>query len=296
MSRDKKVFGLYGVSVFLLAVLAATLTQLAAAQESGVFEAIYRARGNSFTGPDQLPAGFVNITLENGGESGYTLVLLRLKEGSTVEEVVSAVEAVDRAFAQGGDASAAINETLELASIVGDAFAEPGTSYRLGTTLEAGRYIAYGTAESAEEDAPRVNTHRTLEVTGKPQAEAPEADQTVQMVDFAFAFPPDIQAGKQTWKVVNNGQQVHHLVLLKLHEGKTMDDVMAWMENEEGPPPADEAGHVGSMSAGEENFVDFNLTPGDYVAICFMPDHAEDGDGAPHFVHGMMQSFTVAGE
>jgi hypothetical protein len=31
--------------------------------------------------------------------------------------------------------------------------------------------------------------------------------------------------------------------------------------------------------------------PGNYVLICFEPDAK---DGMPHFVHGMLQAFTVS--
>jgi hypothetical protein len=69
------------------------------------------------------------------------------------------------------------------------------------------------------------------------------------------------------------------------------------METEgEGEPAADEAGGVGIMSSGQSNYVDLELSPGEYVAICFMPDHLGEATGQPHFMLGMMQSFTVAGE
>jgi hypothetical protein len=33
-----------------------------------------------------------------------------------------------------------------------------------------------------------------------------------------------------------------------------------------------------------------DLTPGEYLLICFLPDAK---DGKPHFVHGMMQQIKV---
>lgn len=50
------------------------------------------------------------------------------------------------------------------------------------------------------------------------------------------------------------------------------------------------------MSPGQSNYVTLDLTPGEYVAICFMPDHRGDATDQPHFMLGMMQNFTVAGE
>ena len=44
------------------------------------------------------------------------------------------------------------------------------------------------------------------------------------------------------------------------------------------------------MAAGQVNVVDMDFTPGSYALVCFVPDMK---DGAPHFVHGMVRTFTV---
>src|SRR5690606_40832111 len=61
--------------------------------------------------------------------------------------------------------------------------------------------------------------------------------------------------------------------------------------SEDGPPPGEEVGMVGVFGPGETVYRAFDLTPGDYVAVCFIPDYL--GDGAPHLMHGMIQAFTV---
>lgn len=115
------------------------------------------------------------------------------------------------------------------------------------------------------------------------------------MVDFAFALPANLKAGEQTWEFVSNGKQVHHAVIQKLKAGKTMEDVMAFSETFEGEDPTEEFAYVSMLSPGSSNYVTLDLTPGSYVALCFIPDYAKGGDGAPHVAHGMMQAFTVAG-
>jgi hypothetical protein len=259
-------------------------------------EVIWTASNEGEGLPEEGAPGYTVFTLENDGEGGRNLTLFRLKEGASLEAFQEAVRVVDQTFAEeGGDAPSAINAVLELADVLGETFAEPGGSGSFGVVLEEGEYLVESTPDS-EEGLPE-HVYQTLSVSGEPQAEAPQADQTVQMVDFAFALPPDIQAGKQTWQVVNSGQQLHHMFLFRLQDGKTMDDFMAWMETEgEGEPAADEAGGVGIMSSGQSNYVDLELSPGEYVAICFMPDHLGEATGQPHFMLGMMQSFTVAGE
>ena len=277
-------------------VLGLTLLFLANAQTHThtASEVVYTAHDDGFEGPEELPAGFVNITLQNEGERNYTFVFLRRKEGTTDEALIPAVEAVDRAFAEGGDASTALNEVLEVAEVVGQGFVEPDGSQSFGTILEAGNYVIFGTAAPEEAGALPVSTHRNIEVAaGETRAEAPQADVTVQMVDFAFALPPNIRAGEQIWEVINVGEQIHHLVLLRLAEGRTMEDLMAFMQTYEGEDPTENVGHVGMISPGVSHYATFDLVPGAYIALCFVPDHRGEATGQPHVALGMMQTFVI---
>ena len=282
--------------VALLTLLAAGESALAQqpADETAV---IYRAAGGTFAGPDRLDAGFVTITLQNDGDDGFELTLYRLNEGAGIDAVLGAVEAIDTAYLHGGNPVEAINEALELIVIVGQLRGEPGTSRSFGATLAAGSYLLIGSAEPLEGGALPPSSHQAVTVSeGEAQRLPPQADVTVTMLDFAFELPPRLSAGEQLWEVVNLGEQVHHLVLFKLREGKSMNDVMAFMETFEGEPPADEAGHVGVISPGGRNYVPFDLTPGDYFAICFLPDHRGEASGEPHVALGMIQAFTVAAD
>jgi len=55
-------------------------------------------------------------------------------------------------------------------------------------------------------------------------------------------------------------------------------------------PPAVPVGGAQAMAIGQSNFVELELTPGQYVALCFVPDPAT---GQPHLVLGMITSFAV---
>jgi hypothetical protein len=265
---------------------------LSIAQE-GAQEVIWAASTLAEGVPDQLAPGYTTFTLNSDNETGSTLTIFRLKEGTSLEAFQTAMNNIDTAFGtEGGDVATAINEALELGDVLGEATAEAGQSSSVGVVLEEGDYVL-DFSPNLEEGMPE-RTYHTFTVAGEMGATAPEADLTVQLVDFAFALPPDIRAGEQIWEVSNVGQQVHHMVLFKLLEGKTMDDFMAWMETEgEGEPAAEEAGGVGIMSSGQTSYTTLDLSSGDYVAICFLPDHSVGGDGAPHFTKGMMQMFTV---
>jgi hypothetical protein len=90
---------------------------------------------------------------------------------------------------------------------------------------------------------------------------------------------------------VNAAQQSHEIALFRLLPGRTMDDVAAWGASYEGEPPMTAAGGVSLIRPGREVVMYATLTPGDYVALCFVPDA---NDGMPHLVHGMVLPFTIS--
>ena len=53
---------------------------------------------------------------------------------------------------------------------------------------------------------------------------------TVKATDFAFSAPKSIAAGQTTFRLVNDGKELHHITILKLGAGKTMKDVEAAMK------------------------------------------------------------------
>ncbi len=82
------------------------------------------------------------------------------------------------------------------------------------------------------------------------------------------------------------------MLLIRLKEGKTLDDVMAYLQSEspEGELPVEEVGGAQGMANGYSAFVNLDLTPGQYIALCFIPDPET---GQPHVALGMLSSFTV---
>ena len=134
--------------------------------------------------------------------------------------------------------------------------------------------------------------YTTLSVTPTAAAVvAPESEFVVELSEYAFSIPEQIASGAQTWHVHNVGDQPHHLVVMKLQPGRTMDDVMAFLDDpESGPPPADEVGYTPVMSPDTGLYASWDLEPGVYVALCFISDVE---DGAHHAVHGMVQAFEV---
>jgi hypothetical protein len=147
-----------------------------------------------------------------------------------------------------------------------------------------------------------------LEVTEPASdAGAPTAEMTVDMVDFAFEMPTmEVASGPQIWEIPNVGEQIHELVVLQLQPGVTFDQVMAMLNPgaatpaagaEASPaamemaPPFQAVGGVAPMHPSYANWAVLDLQPGEYVAICFVPDPET---GAPHFALGMIMPFSVS--
>jgi len=117
------------------------------------------------------------------------------------------------------------------------------------------------------------------------------AANVVQVVgeDFRFEAPEVIPAGLTEFKFLNKGPALHHMSLIKLNDGKTVDDLRAALANP-GPPPKwmEEMGGPNAPVPGGEANATINLEPGNYALVCFV-----DIDGPPHFTKGMVRALKV---
>lgn len=111
--------------------------------------------------------------------------------------------------------------------------------------------------------------------------------------DYAFDAPDTIQSGVTTFRLVNEGPEFHHIQLVRLDDGKTLDDLVELMSSgHAGPPPAwmVEIGGPNTPGVpGEETNGTLDLAPGNYALLCLIPSP----DGKPHIMKGMMRPLTV---
>jgi hypothetical protein len=107
--------------------------------------------------------------------------------------------------------------------------------------------------------------------------------------DFKFDAPDIIPAGLTEFRFLNKGPSLHHMAILKLSGGKTVDDLNAAL-SKPGPPPSwvKEVGGPNAAAPGLESNATLNLEPGNYALICFV-----DLGGPPHFVKGMVRALRV---
>jgi uncharacterized cupredoxin-like copper-binding protein len=219
---------------------------------------------------EEVPSGVVafNLTAAPGA------LLARLNEGVTLEQLNEGLSQPDPTAA------------VALVSLLGGA--SNTTDGKLIVELQAGPHVLV----NFPEDGPPSAVPFTA---GEPSgATAPAADVTVDLVDFNFAIPAEIEAGPQVWQISNKGEQWHEMAIVKLSEGTTIDDVLAMVQSEEepsGPPPFEDVAFWSPNSPGETGYVTWDLPAGEYTVICFLPDLA--GDFSPHAAHGMVANLTV---
>jgi hypothetical protein len=106
------------------------------------------------------------------------------------------------------------------------------------------------------------------------------------LVLAACALP----AGRSTLRVVNDGQQFHEIAVMRLAPGKTLDDAKGFFSAPAGPPPFEPLGGMQGLDPGGSGYMTLDLQPGQYVAVCHIPDRAS---GKSHLSLGMIAGFTV---
>lgn len=123
------------------------------------------------------------------------------------------------------------------------------------------------------------------------QASAP-ASVNVTAKDFGFEAPTTAPAGTTTIRLVNTGKELHQAQLIKLEDGKTVDDLAKALKNP-GPPPSwmKFVGGPNGVAPGQSAEATSVLAPGQYAYICFIPSP----DGVMHAAKGMIRPFEVTG-
>lgn len=111
--------------------------------------------------------------------------------------------------------------------------------------------------------------------------------------DYGFSGPDRLPAGLTTMKILNEGQDLHHIQFLKLLQGKSAADFRAAVAADPSRLPnwVQYAGGPNAHLPGSQASATINLIKGDYVLICWIPDK----NGVPHVALGMQKALSVQG-
>ena len=113
----------------------------------------------------------------------------------------------------------------------------------------------------------------------------------VHAKEYGYVAPKTITAGANTFHLVNEGKEVHHLTIMKLAPGKTMAEFGAAMKKP-GPPPTwvTNVGGPNGTVPGASSDATLTLEAGNYILLCFVPS---PGETMPHVMKGMLHALTV---
>ncbi len=263
------------ILLLVTALLVGLFAQGVGAQ-SQIQEITIRITDAGVEAPAQANAGLTTLIVENATGEPQGVAIARLKPGKTMEELQAA-------FQQENEA--AIFALLEFSGAVP---VHPNGRNRVVLTLLEGMNLV------AAQAGGEPKMMQVMAATG-PAAPEPTSNLSASLRDYAISLPSEIQTGKQTWKITNQGPQTHELLYARIAPGKTFEDVVAAVQAEgppSGPPPIEEAtfGGLGPMSPTLNAWIEADLQPGNYVAVCFLPDQAT---GKPHAALGMITPFRV---
>lgn len=225
-------------------------------------------------------SGWTTVRITNKGTQPHHVVLTRLPDTMSLGEFHRRMMSDSAALA--------------LPDVGGSPIVAPGASGSAVMNLRPGRY-GLTCWVVAPDGKPHIE-HGMMTLidvrTGADGGSAPSADVELHAADYHLAFSAPPHAGRQMVKFVNGGPQEHDVVILRLANGQTARDVLAWARAGGIGLPAGTV-PVAGVAGEHPQFVAYfpmDLTPGRYVMFCIVPDAH---DGKPHVLHNMITEFTV---
>jgi hypothetical protein len=108
--------------------------------------------------------------------------------------------------------------------------------------------------------------------------------------NYAFDAPDSVPAGLTRIEIANKGTELHHVWLVRLDDGHTMQEFVDAFKSSGHPPEwAHDAGGPNAAVPGASATALVNLVPGHYGVMCVIPST----DGVPHGMKGMMRELVV---
>ena len=245
----------------------------------------------TFDMPAQLQPGATQLELVNKTKEPAELQIVQLDGGHTLAEFYPVIES---------EAPKPIPTWLHAFGGVGET--SPGETRSVVVDLTAGKYAWFsGTAPEQEGAQPQYTRggQGSLEVTGDPSgAQLPATPAQITAKELGptnYQFEASgFKAGTNQVTFTNSGAELHHVVMAKLNQGATLDQVIEFFSTEKGPPPVDfDASEVTAvLDRGGRQVETVDLQSGSYALMCFLTDRA---GSPPHAIKArMLQEVKVA--
>ncbi len=238
-------------------------------------------RDFEFDAPLEIAPGLTTFRFMDEGPEPHHLTVFRLTDGHTMDDFMEALR--DRRPLEG------------IAVALGGPNAPgPGGEANATLQMESGDYVLACFIPSPD-GVPHIakGMVRPLAVRGDAApAQEVAADIDITFLDYAFNMPEEVRAGRRTIRVHTHesATEAHEVLLVRLAQGKTVEEMNDWIHSLEGPPPGEFLGGVTALDPGQSATFTANFLPGEYGLLCPIPSVK---DGEPHTDKGMMRQFTV---
>ena len=210
-----------------------------------------------FDAPDTVPAGLRHIVFENHGSEIHEAMFVKLPQGMSVVDYVSAVRSGSLFPAGALDYS-------------GPGLTSPGESLEVWAKLDPGQYILICWNDGhARSPPPHPFTVEYTISDDRP----PKEDLVIRLIDYRFELIGSLTKGTQVIRAETTGPSMHEMDIFRLHDGKTPADVSRWRKHpSDGSAPADAMGGVlDNHDIKRVVWMRRNFKPGRYVLHCEMP-------------------------
>lgn len=242
---------------------------------------------DGFILPEKITAGLTRVSIVNTGTMGDShLFMTKVADHVTEAQLNRIMDSED-----GGG----IDFVTDFTYVGAPDWPMPDGPAVTGiVTLEAGRNLIINLAEFDGRGLVVFDVEESETATCEPSA-----DLTVELVDFVLKFPSnELAAGSARWRMENNGSLPHDITLIAVPEDFTEEMFFQLMEGEmQGTPTAEvtdveylPVAGIGILSPGKSSWLDVDLQPGKYLAVCMLPF----GTGYPHAMEGMIALVHVS--
>jgi hypothetical protein len=246
-------------------------------------EFVIVATDSGLEAPDQVDAGLVNLRLFNRTRGLHHIVLFKVERLDRISAITDLLRSNDW-------------NVPWIKPLGGPERVGPGSVSSAILIVDPGRYVvadlgdgtAAGRQNLSEASVRELSIVRPL---GPDRlATLPPTELTITLTEWSVALNGPLRAGRRTVRIENAGQLEHHLWIVRMMPGHTMQDVLRWTERGNSTMPFEPVGGTTVMDSHRSVNVTLDLLPGEYTLICALFNPLSR---RTHAQHGMVKQVTV---